>query len=343
MYVVVIATLLFAMFAMTRFTSLRGFFMKQNTATIQAVRQRQGTEFTSNPSSPDCGKICSYDFDHAEPGKLYPLLHKTVNCSNIMYRMAHPPYRVIYPPPRRPPAELLRDFQQNGQCPIVYTKYRNDAKATKSTAPGSRDISASIMMRYIARDRAGENVNTYRDKNIVKPTLMKYVDKIRDKHVAVIGTLRPWAEAIILNIGADKITTIEYNTFKIDHDRIHMVTPYKIAESFVNGTMEFIDSAFSYSSIEHSGLGRYGDPVTPFGDLEAVAQVWCMLKPGGFYFLAVPVSNSRRRCTVNWNEHRVYGDVRLQHLTANYRVHGEYASGDVNTQSVFVLEKISSL
>ena len=48
--------------------------------------------------------------------------------------------------------------------------------------------------------------------------------------------------------------------------------------------MDMFDFAVSFSSIEHCGLGRYGDPLNPFGDFEAVAQVWCMCKPGALFF-----------------------------------------------------------
>jgi len=78
---------------------------------------------------------------------------------------------------------------------------------------------------------------------------------------------------------------------------------------------EILDAVFSYSSLEHSGLGRYGDPLAPYGDAEAVAEMWCSLRPGGLFFLALPSFNDvdrRRRCQIVWNAHRIYGYVRLQ-------------------------------
>ena len=44
------------------------------------------------------------------------------------------------------------------------------------------------------------------------------------------------------------------------------------------GTFDF---AASFSSIEHSGLGRYGDPIDPIGDLREMLKIKCMLKKGG--------------------------------------------------------------
>ena len=42
-----------------------------------------------------------------------------------------------------------------------------------------------------------------------------------------------------------------------------------------------MDFAFSYSSIEHNGLGRYGDPLNPNADLQDVAMLSCIIRPGG--------------------------------------------------------------
>ena len=42
-----------------------------------------------------------------------------------------------------------------------------------------------------------------------------------------------------------------------------------------------MDFAFSYSSIEHNGLGRYGDPLNANADLQDVEMLSCILRPGG--------------------------------------------------------------
>ncbi len=55
------------------------------------------------------------------------------------------------------------------------------------------------------------------------------------------------------------------------------------------------DFIATYSSLEHSGLGRYGDPLDPYGDLEAAAQAWCALKPGGVLFLGTDLSSISQR------------------------------------------------
>ncbi len=41
---------------------------------------------------------------------------------------------------------------------------------------------------------------------------------------------------------------------------------------YVQGTLEKFDIMVSFSSLEHSGLGRYGDELNPWGDLITMAR-----------------------------------------------------------------------
>jgi SAM-dependent methyltransferase len=54
--------------------------------------------------------------------------------------------------------------------------------------------------------------------------------------------------------------------------------------------------------LEHVGLGRYGDPLDPDGDLKAISQLIRVLAPGGDLLVAAPVGHPR----VVFNAHRVY-------------------------------------
>jgi len=54
--------------------------------------------------------------------------------------------------------------------------------------------------------------------------------------------------------------------------------------------------------LEHIGLGRYGDPLDPDGDLKAIAELVRVLAPGGNLLVATPVGQPR----VQFNAHRVY-------------------------------------
>lgn len=55
--------------------------------------------------------------------------------------------------------------------------------------------------------------------------------------------------------------------------------------------------------VEHVGLGRYGDPVDPDGDLKAIANLKRVLAPGGLLLFVVPVGGEAK---IIFNAHRIY-------------------------------------
>ena len=54
--------------------------------------------------------------------------------------------------------------------------------------------------------------------------------------------------------------------------------------------------------VEHLGLGRYGDPLDPDGDLKAMRELARVLAPGGSLLFVVPVGQPR----LMFNAHRIY-------------------------------------
>jgi hypothetical protein len=72
------------------------------------------------------------------------------------------------------------------------------------------------------------------------------------------------------------------------------------------------DILVSYSSIEHSGLGRYGDEIDPDGDLRAMAICERWLTADAKIYVALPVGPD----LVLFNRHRVYGKRRLVALAS---------------------------
>jgi hypothetical protein len=67
----------------------------------------------------------------------------------------------------------------------------------------------------------------------------------------------------------------------------------------------------SFSAIEHTGLGRFGDPISPNGDIDAMDQIHMALAPGGYLLLAIPTME-QTFVAGDWN--RVYGPDRLAQI-----------------------------
>lgn len=70
--------------------------------------------------------------------------------------------------------------------------------------------------------------------------------------------------------------------------------------------LSFPDQSLSSLScmhvIEHIGLGRYGDPIDPEGDLKAIRELVRVLAPNGDLLIATPVGKKR----IQFNAHRIY-------------------------------------
>lgn len=82
---------------------------------------------------------------------------------------------------------------------------------------------------------------------------------------------------------------MEYQEIHSQHHAIRTLTPKGLAETFLAGNLPEFDFAVSFSSYEHDGLGRYGDPVDPWGDIWDVRRITCFVKPGGLLYLGVPM------------------------------------------------------
>lgn len=55
-------------------------------------------------------------------------------------------------------------------------------------------------------------------------------------------------------------------------------------------------------ALEHVGLGRYGDPIDPYGDIKAAKELTRVLAPGGNLLMVLPVGRPK----IAFNAHRIY-------------------------------------
>ncbi len=212
-------------------------------------------------------------------------------------------------PPREIPKKLYRQYTLNNKIPVSY-KYRDDSYRSDQPL-----IYTVEQIEDYIKSAANKERPYYRQTNdYLYSALEKYHHVIKGKEVAIIGSAKPWFESMIIFYGGHP-TTIEYNRIISEDPRLTIMTvdDYKVKP-------KKFDAVLSISSFEHDGLGRYGDPINPNGDLEAMKNTKKMLKKGGLLFLAVPVGPDH----LWWNIHRVYGPIRLPMLLKGWEKYDSF-------------------
>lgn len=63
-----------------------------------------------------------------------------------------------------------------------------------------------------------------------------------------------------------------------------------------------VESLSCMHTLEHVGLGRYGDPIDALGDIKAAAELARVLKVGGSFIFVTPVGKPK----IEFNAHRIY-------------------------------------
>lgn len=236
-------------------------------------------------------------------------------------------------PPERIPEQWRDAFTLNGQIPVLEW-YLDDSYSDGNPKFYSQDE----INDGIEKVKQGEP-GYYGDTDTWLYQALKTYP-IKGKSVAIIGSANPWYESVVLAFGGHPVT-IEYNKIITDDPRLHLMT----VEEYEQNPIRF-DVVLSISSTEHDGLGRYGDPVNPNGDLEFMTKVRTqMLKQGGTLILAVPFGQD---CLV-WNAHRIYGSRRFSLLISGWDIQEAFGFhpqafnfrlGHQGYQPVFVLKPV---
>jgi hypothetical protein len=270
-------------------------------------------------------------------------------CHALFKKLRYPnPAMIFDVPPGVPPGHLKEAFEDFGTMKITSNWYLSE-KYADSVNRGSEKkempVVTSSEIEDIQRKALSKQPYGQYGDTRVHEYLVKYNQYVQNKSGLVIGTQRPWIEAVIMLSEASNVTTLDYTYKKYESKNMHWfhVNDF-LDESIKTRKFEQFDFSASYSSIEHSGLGRYGDPLSPYGDLEALQQIHCMLKPGGVLILGLPCTNDILLSYIAFNAHRIYGKKRLELLFGKDWELFEYKpsqAGDTNTRHfVFVIKKI---
>lgn len=228
------------------------------------------------------------------------------------------------------PPGLADKFTENGKIPVRY--WFLEQRRTKPIcidAPTYEKTIQSVLDRKMK----------YYGSTIHYLYQALEVFSISGKKILVAGLEACNCDALAIAYGADTVLVTDYNPPVCEHQRVVSMTPEEFAKSGLRP-----EAAFSISSFEHSGLGRYGDQLDPDADLKAMRELKSKMAPGGILFLAVPVGQD---CLV-FNAHRIYGPLRLPELLKGWTFLASFgfsanqygiALGDAGFQPVLVLSE----
>lgn len=269
-----------------------------------------------------CGELCNindkasleaYTVKSSKPQSFRQLRVPHVNCDAIIGSADMD--ATDYTTPEFLPKPLIPYFTVDG-----LTKYKptvrspehyngNNAKTTTWTKEALDDLQKEAMV-----DPPLMHGTYGRDATKMVREKLRQLN-LNGKSVLVIGSETPWVEVLCLGLGAAQVTTLEYGRITSTHPQVKALTPTEFREQYQRGKLELFDVVASHSSLEHSGLGRYGDGLNPWGDILAVARAWCVTKPGGGLYLGLPTGKD----DILHNAHKVYGKVRWPLVSINYQ------------------------
>ncbi|XP_052068724.1 uncharacterized protein LOC127707988 [Mytilus californianus] len=265
----------------------------------------------------DCGKLCETNAKGV-PGPYFDQITVPIDCQALFKSEHIDRGHGLSIAPKTIPKDLHMDFTMNNRLKVS-PWYFNDEEYLGKTAKLAV-WTEQIIEDYISLAKDNKLKGTYgvSETNALRDGL-KHAPGIINGRVLVIGSEIPWVEACALEAGAREVVTLEYGKIVSKHPKIKTMVPVKFRKSYLNKTLGSFDAIVTFSSIEHSGLGRYGDGLNPWGDIIAVARGWCVTKEGGS--LTIGVQYSYERDYIKFNAARWYGKIRYPYLTTNWKQH----------------------
>jgi SAM-dependent methyltransferase len=100
------------------------------------------------------------------------------------------------------------------------------------------------------------------------------------------------------------VVSYEVRQVSLSKDGFQSLTGDARQLPFSDNSIEFFTSL---CVMEHIGLGRYGDPLDPDGDVKFASEIVRCLKPGGTLILSVPIGPE----VICFNANRVYSKEKM--------------------------------
>lgn len=137
------------------------------------------------------------------------------------------------------------------------------------------------------------------------PFVMRQIGEA-DRSILDFGAFESTLPLQLAALGHE-VTVWDQRPYPFSHSRIHVISDDILSERATQNRT--FDVVMSISTVEHIGLGNYGDITDQDGDKRAVSALWRMVRPGGRLIVTVPagVGSVQRG-------YRIYDHVRLREV-----------------------------
>jgi hypothetical protein len=221
-------------------------------------------------------------------------------------------------PPKDIPEHLKDEFTLNGEIEVKH-RYFNESHSIK------KEWSSEYINLFVSKAKNRGPGNYANIDKMIYSLLSDF--PFKGKSVLITGSFRPFYEGLCIAEESSEIVVSEYNVPQCRDTRISYL--------HVNDINRKFDVILSISSVEHDGLGRYGDEINPSGDIEAMSKIINSMHDDSVLFLSVPIGKDK----IEWNAHRIYGRIRLPMLLNGLKV--VWSSFDVEGINDNILDSVS--
>ncbi len=150
---------------------------------------------------------------------------------------------------------------------------------------------------------------------------------IRDKNILDVGSSGSVLPTILAALG-NRVVCIDVREWPVTWPNLEFV---KCDLAEVDFAIESFDVITLVSTIEHVGLGTYGDKEDVDGDIKGVAMLRKYLRPKGMMILTVPFGKP----SILFPFHRIYDNSRFSRLTSGFSILDKRCFGPVDKPNVY--------
>ncbi len=146
------------------------------------------------------------------------------------------------------------------------------------------------------------------------PFTLQFLNLAKQQKILEFGCHASYLSLQLASLG-HRVTGVDLNTYAFTHPNFTFVQGDLLVKKLPK---ESFDTIITISTVEHCGLGVYGDAKKEQGDVEVVTELYRLLKPKGQFVITVPFGTHGE---TYW--YRVYDGKTLKALLGRFRIKEE--------------------